>query len=49
MPPIVIYNEFTCTQLQGRKPEYKLNIVSEVKLEHITLFLDLHKLDKNKT
>ena len=49
LPPIVIYNEFTCTQLQGRKPEYKLNIVSEVKLEHITLFLDLHKLDKNKT
>ena len=43
-PPMVIYNNFICTKSPGKMDEYKLNLVSELKIEHITLFLDLYKL-----
>ena len=43
-PPMIMYNEFICTKQTGRMDEYKLNFISELKLEHITLFLDLHNL-----
>ena len=41
---MVIYNNFICTKSPGKMDEYKLNLVSELKIEHITLFLDLYKL-----
>ena len=42
----LIYNEFICNKILGKKDEYKLNIFSEIKLSHIAQFVNLNDIKK---
>ena len=49
IPDFIIYNEFLHTPASsGRPAEFKLNIVSELKLEHMTKFINLKELINKK-
>ena len=49
IPDFIIYNEFLHTPASsGRPAEFKLNIVSEIKLEHMAKFINLKELINKK-